>query len=186
MAWIDIIDEADADGPLAAIYDEIADQRGNLSNIMRVHSLHPKAMRAHMDLYLELLFSRSDLSRATRELIAVVVSDVNDCPYCVAHHRAALRAYWKDDARIDAVLAGDLAAARVGAKQRALIDYVRRLTRAPQSMTEEHVDALRRAGLSDAAILDINLVASYFNFVNRIALGLGVSADAEEVDGYDY
>lgn len=66
---------------------------------MRVQSLHPEAMRAHLDLYTTLLLSRSGLRRAERELIAVVVSAANGCAYCFRHHAEALRALWKGDAR---------------------------------------------------------------------------------------
>ena len=51
-------------------------------------------------------------------------------------------------------------------------------------MTESDLDPLRAEGLTDRDILDITLVVSYFNFVNRIALGLGVSYSAEELSGY--
>ncbi len=51
-------------------------------------------------------------------------------------------------------------------------------------MTESDLDPLRVEGLTDQDILDITLVVAYFNFVNRIALGLGVSYSAEELSGY--
>ena len=51
-------------------------------------------------------------------------------------------------------------------------------------MTESDLGPLRAEGLSDQDILDITLVVAYFNFVNRIALGLGVSYSAEELGGY--
>ncbi len=70
MAWIQIIDEDEATGELKAIYDDLTQRRGKMSNIMRVHSLHPAAMQAHMDLYLKIMFSRSGgLRRADRELL---------------------------------------------------------------------------------------------------------------------
>lgn len=75
---------------------------------------------------------------------------------------------------------GRLAAPRL----RAMLLYARRLTVSPSTMDEEQVGALRAEGLTDAEILRINLVTAYFNFVNRIALGLGVEADAQEVAGY--
>ena len=101
MAWIQIISEDDATGELKTIYDDITQQRGKMSNIMRVHSLHPKAMQAHMDLYLKIMFSRSAVRRADRELIATVVSATNGCPYCVHHHAEALNFYWKDEACVE-------------------------------------------------------------------------------------
>jgi len=52
---------------------------------------------------------------------------------------------------------------------------------------EHHADErLRQAGFSDEDILSINLIVSYFNFVNRIALGLGVEFSEAEVRGYNY
>lgn len=185
MAWIDVTHEDDASGDLAAVYDGIASARGKLSNIMRVHSLRPRAMRAHMDLYLELLFSRSGLSRAERELIATVVSATNGCAYCTRHHAEALRAYWRDEVRVAAVTR-DYREAELSERERALCDYAVRLTREPAAVTEADVTRLRAAGLADRDVLDANLVTSYFNFVNRIAEGLGVELSEEEAAGYNY
>ncbi len=185
MAWIDIIDEADAEGDLKAIYDDIARRRGKLSNIMRIHSLNPPTMQAHLELYLRVVFGASGLRRAERELIATVVSATNGCAYCVNHHAEALNAYWKDDARI-AQAKQDWRALDLPEKTRAMLAYAVRLTEAPSTITEADVEALRAVGLSDRDILDVNLIASYFNFVNRIASGLGVTFSAEEMTGYQY
>ena len=51
-------------------------------------------------------------------------------------------------------------------------------------MTESDLDELRAAGLSDRDILDVTLITAYFNFVNRIAQGLGVTFSDEEITGY--
>ncbi len=67
--------------------------------------------------------------------------------------------------------------ANVSSRGRALIDYAVALTRQPASITESQIDVLRAAGLSDAAIHDTVAVTAYFNFVNRIALGLGVELE---------
>jgi alkylhydroperoxidase family enzyme len=63
---------------------------------------------------------------------------------------------------------------------------VGRVTRNPDKMNEEDVSKLRKAGFSDEEILSINLITAYFNFVNRIALGLGVQFTPEEATGYEY
>lgn len=185
MAWIDVTSEDEASGCLKTVYDEIAEARGKLSNIMRVHSLRPEAMQQHMALYKTLLFGRSSLLRADRELLAVVVSATNDCAYCVRHHSEALNAYWKDRERIDEVIE-DFRAAGLSERQEAMLRYAVKLTRTPANVTEADVEALRQAGFADEDILDINLIASYFNFVNRIADGLGVEFTPEEVQGYRY
>lgn len=83
----------------------------------------------------------------------------------------------------DAALVRSLAAcpddAALDRRERALVDYVLKLTRTPRDVSEADVDALRAAGLSDAAIHDAAAVAAYFNFVNRMASGLGVELEPE-------
>jgi len=72
-----------------------------MANIMRVQSLNPDSMCVHLDLYLAVTFDPSGLSRNEREVIAVVVSEVNGCAYCVAHHGEALCHYWQDRERVE-------------------------------------------------------------------------------------
>lgn len=185
MAWIREIPESDADGELQRVYANVRSARGKLSNIMKVQSLSPPAMKAHLDLYMALMFDRSGLSRAERELIAVVVSATNDCAYCVAHHRAALGAYWKDEDRVRRA-SEDYRSAGVSPRERAILDYAVLLTRRPGAIGESHVAAMREVGLTDEEILSVNLITGYFNFVNRIATGLGVELSASESGGYRY
>ncbi len=184
MAWIEVIDEDDATGELRETYDQILDARGKLSNIMRIHSLNPAAMQAHMALYQCLLFGRSGLRRAEREALATVVSVTNDCAYCTRHHAEALQAYWKDQARVDQLI--DDYRAIDDERLRAMLGFGAQLTQAPAAVSEDDVQALREVGLSDADVLDITLITSYFNFVNRIAEGLGVEFTEAEATGYDY
>lgn len=72
----------------------------------------------------------------------------------------------------------DYRSAAISAAERALLDYAVKLTREPWTMTREDVDKLRRAGFSDNAILDANLVTGYYAFVNRLADGLGVELES--------
>ena len=65
----------------------------------------------------------------------------------------------------------------VEAADRAMLDYVLKLTRSPAAVRSEDVAALRRAGFDDRAIHDICAIAAYFAFVNRIADGLGVELE---------
>ncbi len=81
MAWIRTIEPTDASGELAESYSRIKDVTGNVANILTVHSLNPAALQAHYDLYRSIMFGPSELSRAQRESIAVVVSVTNECHY---------------------------------------------------------------------------------------------------------
>jgi len=185
MAWIRVIGEDEADGELRAALDAVVGSRGKLSNILAVHSLHPKAMTAHMDLYTAIMFGPSGLSREEREMIAVVVSGIDRCPYCVRHHAAALNQYWKDEERI-AQFVHDHRAVDLTPKMRAILDYTVCLTERPYAIEEADIARLREVGMSDEEILSVNLIVGYFSFVNRIALGLGVEFTEEEVNGYKY
>ena len=80
-SWIRLPDPADASGALAEAYARVAGARGQVANILRVHATRPAAMLAHLDLYRELMFGRSELTRPEREMIASVVSSVNGCHY---------------------------------------------------------------------------------------------------------
>jgi len=185
MPWIEVIDETEADGELKSIYEKVSGKRGKVSNIMRIQSLNPKAMQAHLDLYLSLMFEDSGLTREQRELIGTAVSAANDCGYCITHHALALNHYWKDDERVQGFI-GNYHTFKLPENERAMLDYAIKLTQTPASVTREDVETLRRYGFADEDILSINMITGYFNFVNRIVLGLGVEFTQEEAEGYKY
>lgn len=68
--------------------------------------------------------------------------------------------------------------APVTSAERAMLDYAVKLTREPWAMREEDVERLRQAGLNDTAILDLCQITGYYNFVNRLADGLGVELES--------
>lgn len=183
MSWIDEIEPEDAGGKLAELYAELIEKRGKVSNILKVHSLNAEAMSNHLDLYMTIMFGKSGLSRAEREAIAVVVSANNDCAYCVNHHTEALRRYIKDEETL-ALLASADGLETLEPRLSNIVRHAEKLTDAPGAMTESDLGELRAAGLSDRDVLDLTLITAYFNFVNRIALGLGVSFTASELAGY--
>jgi alkylhydroperoxidase family enzyme len=81
VAWIKSIDEHDADGSLKQIYDEQRRQAGAVANILKVHSLAPKVLQAHLHIYQAAMHSSGEVTRAQREMIAVAVSAANGCHY---------------------------------------------------------------------------------------------------------
>ena len=183
MSWIDEIDLDDADGRLEEIYAELIAKRGKVSNILKVHSLNPAAMSNHLDLYMTLMFGRSGLSRAEREAVAVVVSATNECAYCVNHHVESLRHYIGDEETLDMLMNAD-GLETLEPRLSNIVRHAEKHTSAPSAMTESDLGELRAVGLSDRDILDLSLIVGYFNFVNRIAQGLGVAFSSEEMSGY--
>ncbi len=184
MAWINEIEEQDAEGELRAVYDELLKSRGKLANILQVHSLNPGALKTHVDLYMHLMFAQSGLSRKEREAIAVVVSAKNRCAYCVNHHYEPLARY-ENDPQVLSTIREAIALDALDDRLAGMLHHAVKLTTNPHQVSADDVQKLRDLGLSDCDILDITLVTAYFNFVNRIALGLGVDYNEEEVRGYE-
>jgi len=81
MAWIKMIPENEASGRLKELYEKVAEPSGIVDNILKIHSLNVKSLKTHFDLYAHLMRGRSGLSRAQREMIAVVTSAANRCHY---------------------------------------------------------------------------------------------------------
>ena len=81
VPYLRLIDPDDADGELRHEYDAAVARAGKVFNIVQSMSLRPGVLRTSMDLYREIMHGPSGLSRADRELLAVVVSHANDCHY---------------------------------------------------------------------------------------------------------
>lgn len=82
MAWIKVVDEEAAEGELAELYEDLVDpQFGRVDHIMSIHSLHPGGLRTHHDLYREVMTGTKTLRKVEREMIALVVSSINECDY---------------------------------------------------------------------------------------------------------
>ncbi|MDH3709345.1 MAG: peroxidase-related enzyme [Cyclobacteriaceae bacterium] len=186
MTYIKVIPHQEATGELKDIYDDLIRKRRKLAAIHMIQSLNPQSITHHMDLYMGIMFGKSPLKRAHREMIAVVVSAANNCEYCIEHHAQALLHFWKDPSRVDQ-LSRDYTQGGLTAGEKALCDYAYLLTTEPWAVDElTQIAALKEAGWEDRAILDAALVVAYFNFVNRLVLGLGVHLEEEGAGGYAY
>lgn len=185
MAYIKVIDYQESSGELREIYDGLKASRGKLADVHKIQSLNPPTVLSHMKLYQDVMFGHSPLQRYQREMLAVVVSAANQCDYCLSHHREALFYYWKDYKRVDS-LTRQPEAAGIDEADEALCQYARELTLTAESSGQQNILALRDAGWGDRAILDATLIVSYFNFVNRMALALGLEIQPDETRGYKY
>ena len=185
MAFIKVIQPEEAEGRLKEIYADLTERRGKLAEVHKIQSLNPESIVKHMDLYMEIMFGKSPLRRYQREMIAVVVSAANQCEYCIKHHAEALLHFWKDQSQVDQLIE-DFDQTPLNSSDLALCEYAQTLTRRPEEMGLKEVSILKDAGWDDRAILDAALVISYFNFVNRMVLGLGVALEADGGKGYAY
>ena len=189
-AWIDMIDEADAPEDLKPYYDLARSPSGIVDNVMKVHSLRPHTMESHARLYRSVLHDGGNTLPAwLLETIACYTSILNNCGYSLANHFANARHLIADDARADAILAAleaDAPERALTGKELAFLRYARKLTLAPQDMREDDVLAMRAAGADDGEILEVNQVCCYFNYVNRLLNGLGVTLQGDVIGYYGH
>lgn len=187
MSYIHTVLYEQAEDELKEIYDDLIKSRGKLAEVHRIQSLNPVALTAHMELYMAIMFGKSPLKRYQREMLGVVVSAENHCEYCVKHHEEALLAYWKDQGRVKKLTDSEQRTeAGLSKDELLLCRYAEQLTKDPSADTSELIQSMQNYGYSDRAILDATQVVAYFNFVNRMVLGLGVSFTEQEMKGYKY
>ncbi|MFK8080585.1 MAG: peroxidase-related enzyme [Granulosicoccus sp.] len=187
-AWIRMISDSEADDDLLKVLKEARTPHGTVDNVMRVHSLRPATMQGHVALYRAALHnSTNTLPTWLQETLSSYVSILNNCAYSLANHWANARHLINDDKRADdiasALHSGDLDGVFSG-RELALLHYTKKLTLTPQSMVEADVHSLRQSGLDDGEILEANQIVGYFNYVNRLLNGLGVSTDGDIVGYY--
>ena len=187
-AWIKMIPDDAADRPLREVLDLARTPHGTVDNVMRVHSLRPNTMKGHVVLYRACLHDDSNtIPEWFQEVISSYVSTLNDCRYSYANHWANARHLIGDVARADAVEAAlnsrKPEAAFEGA-QLAALHYAEKLTLAPGRMEQADVLVLKEAGWDDGEILEINQIVGYFNYVNRLLNGLGVTTEGDVVGYY--
>lgn len=184
MTWIETIEPKDASGELAEIYTSLRRSHGGVDEVMKVHSLRPVTMSAHLSLYHSVLHNpENKVPRWLLEAIGVLVSSINSCQYCLNHHFEGMSRAFGD--RIHAtdiksgILSGDIDELPLSLKEKAALRYASRLSLEPGNSDVSWIEQLRQSGWSDGEILEINQVTSYFAYVNRVVLGLGCSTEGE-------
>jgi len=180
LCWLQVPAEDEVGDDVRELWSKPLEKLGFVPNVLRVYAIRPRHLRLWNDFYDDLMRGESGLTKAQREMIAVVVSAANRCHYCVVSHSAALRKLTGDPVLVEQ-LATNHAYARVEPKERAMLDFAVKLTERPSSCTEADVEALRGAGWTDEDVMDIAQVAAMFNFTNRLASGLGWRPNDEYV-----
>lgn len=187
-AWIKMISDEEADDALLDTLHLARTPHGTVDNVMRVHSLRPNTMRGHVILYRAALHDDANtLPMWLQETISAYVSLLNNCEYSYANHWSNARHLIGNDRRADAIETA-LQASRpetvFEGRELALLEYAAKLTLKPGEMAESDVEALRSQGVDDGEILEANQIIGYFNYVNRLLNGLGVTTDGDTVGYY--
>jgi len=150
-------------------YFDICDEKlGMVPNVLRAHAFDIAKLNTFTAMYNELMLAESGLSKLEREMIAVVVSSINKCFYCLTAHGAAVRQL-SGDPKLGEMLVMNWRVADLPYRQRAMLSFVEKMTKASAEIAEYDREALRDAGFSERDIWDIANVAGFFNMTNRVA-----------------
>jgi len=153
---------------MVAYFNKCEEKLGFVPNVLKAYAFDMPKLEAFVAMYNDLMLAPSGLSKLEREMIAVAVSAVNRCYYCLTAHGAAVRAL-SDDPVLGELMVMNYRAARLSPRERAMLDFAVKLTAEPWAVEEEDRERLRKAGFSARDIWDIAAVAGFFNMSNRVA-----------------
>lgn len=149
-------------------FDVCMEKLGMIPNVLQAYAFDIDKLNAFTALYNDLMLADSGISKLEREMIAVAVSSENKCYYCLTAHGAAVREL-AGDPNLGEMLVMNYRAAPLDARQRAMLDFAVKMTRASAEIEEGDRNALRSVGFTERDIWDIAGVAGFFNMTNRIA-----------------
>lgn len=161
-----------------AYFAKCEEKLGLVPNVLLAYAFDEKKLRAFTNMYNDLMLGDSGLTKLEREMIAVAVSAVNHCYYCLTAHGAAVRQLSGDPA-LGEQMAMNYRAADLSAKQKAMLDFALKLTERPDTIEESDRQDLREAGFTDRDIWDIASTAAFFNMSNRVAAAVDMRPNAE-------
>ncbi len=149
-------------------FDICVEKLGFVPNVLQAYAFDVNKLNGFTALYNDLMLGDSGLSKLEREMIAVVVSSINHCFYCLTAHGAAVRQL-SGDPMLGEVLVMNYRAADLSPRHRAMLDFASKMTEESHKIDEPDRQALRDAGFNDRDIWDIASVAGFFNMSNRVS-----------------
>ncbi len=176
---LNIPSTGELDPKTEAYFDLCKEKLGMVPNVLAAYAFDQTKLRAFTDMYNDLMLGPSGLSKLEREMIAVAVSSVNHCFYCLTAHGAAVRGL-SGEPKLGEQMVMNYRIADITNKQRAMLDFAVKLTSHPAEIIEQDRRGLRDAGYDDRDIWDIASVAGFFNMTNRVA----AASDMQPNDEY--
>ena len=151
---------------------------GLIPNVLRAYSFDCEKLRAFSTMYDSIMIANSGLSKLEREMVAVVVSSINRCHYCLVAHGAAVRKL-SNDIELATTLAINFRVCQLNDRHMAMLEFATKLTEASNLIEEKDREDLRKVGFSDHDIWDICSVAAFFNMTNKLASATGMIPNVE-------
>lgn len=159
-------------------FDICQEKLGMIPNVLKAYAFNVEKLNTFTAMYNDLMLGESGLSKLEREMIAVVVSSINKCWYCLVAHGAAVRQL-SGDPKLGEAIVMNYRMASLDDRQRAMLDFAALLTSASATVEEADRQKLRDVGFSDRDIWDIANVAGFFNMTNRVASATAMQPNDE-------
>lgn len=159
-------------------FDVCTEKLGMVPNVLQAYAFDVDKLNAFTAMYNDLMLGASRLSKLEREMIAVAVSSVNRCYYCLVAHGAAVRAL-SGNPELGEQLVMNYRVADLDPRQRAMLDFAVKMTETSYRIEEADRDELRAVGFDDRDIWDIAAVTSFFNMSNRMASAIDMRPNPE-------
>lgn len=175
---LNLPDPETLDDDIKKYLDICQEKLGMVPNVLKAYTFNQDKFRAFSRTYNEVVLGQSNLSVLEREMIAVVVSSTNRCYYCLVAHGQAVREL-SDDPELGEMLVMNWRVAGLDERHSAMLEYAEKLTNTPEIITDTDREKLTNAGFSHSDIFDITDVAAFFNYTNRMALGVDMIPNPE-------
>ena len=175
---LEISQESELSEQTQAYFALCEEKLGLIPNVLKSYSFNENKLRCFTEMYNDLMLGDSGISKLQREMIAVVVSAVNKCFYCLTAHGAAVRQL-SGNPTLGEMLVMNYRVADLDEKDMSMLTFCEKLTEAPQRIVDTDRQLLRDAGWTDRDIWDICSVAAFFNMTNRVAAGIDMRPNEE-------
>jgi uncharacterized peroxidase-related enzyme len=172
------LEQAELSDSTKAYFAKCEEKLGLIPNVLLSYAFDEKKLRAFTEMYNDLMLGDSGLTKLEREMIAVAVSSVNHCYYCLTAHGAAVRQL-SGDPVLGEMIAMNYRVANLTPRHRAMLDFAVKLTETPERIEEADRGVLRGVGFSERDIWDITSVAAFFNMSNRVAAAVDMRPNKE-------
>lgn len=149
-------------------FEVCMEKLGLVPNVLLAYAFDENKLEVFTKMYNELMLGDSGLSKLEREMIAVTVSSVNKCYYCLTAHGAAVREL-SGDPILGEQLVMNYHVANLKEREKVMLEFCVKLTKNSSEIIEADREKLREVGFTDQDIWDIIAVASFFNMTNRVA-----------------
>ena len=156
----------------------VQEKSGFVPNVFLTLAYRPDEFRAFFAYHDALMDKDSGLTKAEREMIVVATSSANQCHYCVVAHGAILRIRAKNPEIADQI-AINYRKADITPRQRAMLDFAMKVSRAAEEISEQDFADISRHGFSDDDIWDIAAISAFFALSNRMANVTGMRPNDE-------